>query len=289
MKAVLALIGGGDRDAVIMQTAYAAAIPLGACIDFLHIHVSAGIAMGHSRHAHFVVGAGIKNTLDDFNAKAASFSELAAKHAMEFHRRLEELRLVDGIPNEAGVRVSFRQKNDISIDGLVAEASNSDLIVIGRARQSQGLSPDTLERLVKQCGRPLLVASAKAPEVLPGTVMICWDNSAIVNRAVLTAAPLLRHANRLMFVNVGNDHRSVRNSVEKLRKKLDDVFPAAEVRIVTRTGTQLPAALSAAAADCGADLVVMGAYGRSWLADLIFGSRTDATLKLIDRPIILAH
>jgi nucleotide-binding universal stress UspA family protein len=47
--------------------------------------------------------------------------------------------------------------------------------------------------------------------------------------------------------------------------------------------------LSTAAADCGANLVVMGAYGRSRARELIFGSCTEAFIHDADRPILLMH
>ena len=42
MKTILVLIGGSDRDKAIFRTALAAAAPLSAHLDFLHVHVSGG-------------------------------------------------------------------------------------------------------------------------------------------------------------------------------------------------------------------------------------------------------
>jgi nucleotide-binding universal stress UspA family protein len=160
---------------------------------------------------------------------------------------------------------------------------------MGRARQTQGLSPDTLERLVRRCGRPVLVVAAAAPQVLPGTVMVCWNNSEIVNRVVLAAAPLLMNASRLVFVNVGNDQRSVSKAVDKLGIQLKRAGVSPEVRFIPKKTTKVSDALAVAAGDCGADLVVMGAYGHSWMRKLIFGSRTEDALASIDKPIMLMH
>jgi len=41
--------------------------------------------------------------------------------------------------------------------------------VIGRAKQSQGLSPDTLEHLILNSGRPVLVAASAAPRAFTAT------------------------------------------------------------------------------------------------------------------------
>jgi hypothetical protein len=49
MQSILVLIGGGDRDEVIIRTAHAAAVPLGAYLEFLHVRVSAPVANGMDR------------------------------------------------------------------------------------------------------------------------------------------------------------------------------------------------------------------------------------------------
>ena len=61
MKTILVLIGGGNRDKVISRTALAAAVPLSAHLDFLHVHVSAGIAAQYDDQVQFAMGAGIHN------------------------------------------------------------------------------------------------------------------------------------------------------------------------------------------------------------------------------------
>ena len=86
MKSILVLIGGGDRDEVILQTALAVALPLSAHLEFLHIHVSPGEAARYS-HAEFAMGAALRNTLNQLGNKAKSFSDLAADHARNFCAR----------------------------------------------------------------------------------------------------------------------------------------------------------------------------------------------------------
>src|SRR5438552_676641 len=84
MKTILVLIGGGVRDEVIFQTALAAARPISAHLDFLHVHVSAGIAARYDDHVQFAMGAGIGNAMDHLESQAKTFSELAADHVRAF-------------------------------------------------------------------------------------------------------------------------------------------------------------------------------------------------------------
>ncbi len=55
MRSILVFIGGGERDEVIIRTAHAAAVPLGAHLEFLHVRVSAPVAMRHDEHAQFAM------------------------------------------------------------------------------------------------------------------------------------------------------------------------------------------------------------------------------------------
>jgi nucleotide-binding universal stress UspA family protein len=63
----------------------------------------------------------------------------------------------------------------------------------------------------------------------------------------------------------------------------------AEVQVIPGSRGGIPDALAAAAEGCEADLLVMGAYGRSRGRQILFGSCTDKLLACSDRPIFLRH
>jgi hypothetical protein len=175
MKTILGLIGGGERDEVILRTALAAAVPLSAHLDLLHVHVPAEKAARYSR-VEFAMGAALRNAMDELKTKAKTFSEVAASHVREFCAGAK-IEICDAPINGNGVTASFREEKDPAIERLTSHAHHSDLVVMGRARQTQGLSPDTLEHLVLNCVRPVLVAATAAPQTLTGTVMVCWKDS----------------------------------------------------------------------------------------------------------------
>ncbi len=286
MKAILALIGGGDRDEIILRTAYAAAVPLGARLNLLHVHVSAGINLYNQKHAQFAMGAEIERVLRDLETRSAKYSAIASDHARQFLIKFDVDREGDG--NEtAGVNVSFREENDVSIENLIREAANNDLIVMGRAKQTQGLLQDTLERLIKQSGRPIMVAAKSAPQTLFRTIMVCCKNPASLDRLVSATSPLLLSATRIIFFHVPAHKESMGSASEHFQDRVKCIGFTPEVRI--EQGIKVPDVLAAAAYDCGADLVVMGAFGRSRIAELIFGSTTEKVLSSLDKPIMLVH
>jgi nucleotide-binding universal stress UspA family protein len=287
MKTILVLIGGGDRDQVIAQTALAAALPFSAHLDFLHIHVSAGEAARYSR-TEFAMGTALRNALEQLGNKAKSFSELAAEHVREFCAG-SMIEICDTPASMEKMTASFREEKDNAPQRLTFHARHSDLVVMGRAKQTQGLAPDILDSLVLSCGRPMLVAASTAPQQLPGTVMVCWKESGNAARAVTAATPFLSKAKRVVFTSVTERDEGVTEAVHDLARQFAWHGISTEVKVIPAASRPVPDLLSAAAEDCGADLVVMGAYGRSRARQLIFGSCTEAFMRHADRPILLMH
>jgi nucleotide-binding universal stress UspA family protein len=287
MKTILAFVGGGDRDQVILQTALAAALPLSAHLDLLHVHVPATQAARYTR-TEFASGEALRNALDRLKTNANTFSDLAAENVREFcaSARIE---MCDTPTTAGNVSASFREETSNALERLTFHARHSDLIVMGRARQTQGLAPDTLKHLVLNCGRPILVAATAAPQTFAATAMVCWKESSRSARAVTAATPLLARARRVVFVSVAESDDGVTDALRDLARQFARNGVSAEVRVAPASGRRIGPALSAAADDCGADLVVMGAYGGSRTRELIFGSCTDAFIDRSDRPVLLMH
>ena len=287
MKKILTFVGGGDRDQVIMQTALAAAIPLSAHLDFLHLHVPATQAARYS-NTEFASGAALRNAFERLKTHANAFAELAAENVREFCAR-SQIEMCDAPTSLRSVTASFREEQSNALERLVFHARHSDLIVMGRAKQKQGLAPDTLEHLVLNCGRPILVAATAAPQTLTDTIMVCWKESNNAAHAVSAATPILAKAKRVVFVSVAEQDDGVTAALDDLAQQFAWNGVAAEVRVIPASRRAIPGALAAAAEECGADLVVMGAYGRSRAREFIFGSCTEAFLGGSDRPILLMH
>ena len=287
MKTILVLIGGGDRDEVILRTALAVAVPLSAHLDCLHVHVTAAKAARYSR-ADFAMGTAIGNTLNQLETKAKTFSEIAADHVRAFCAGAK-IAFCDTPIKAKNVTASFREETDAEIERLIFHARHSDLVVLGRAKQTQGLAPNTFEHLVLNCGRPVLVAATAAPQTLTDTVMVCWKESANAARAIAAATPILTNAKRVVFTSIVERDDGDTEAVHDLARQFAWSGISTEVRVISADDGEIPDLLAAAAKNCGADLVVMGAYGHSRVRALFVGSCTEALIHETDRPILLMH
>lgn len=288
MKTILVLIGGGDRDEVIIRTALAAAVPLSAHLDFLHVHVSPGVAAQYDSKVQFAMGAGIQGALGTLETKARTFSSVAVGHVREFCIA-SKIEICDAPTNGKNVTVRFREETDTTKERLVFLARQSDFVVLGRAKQKQGLSPDTLETLIMNCGRPVIVAATAAPQTLNGTVMVCWKKSDNVDRALAAAMPFLKSAKRVVIAHVAKRNAGDAEAVHDLARQFVRDGISTDARIIPSNKHGISGLLAAAAEDCRADLLVMGAYGNSRVRELIFGSRTEGLIRDADRPMLLMH
>lgn len=288
MKSILVLIGGSDRDEVVLQTALAAALPFSAHLNFLHIHVSPEQAARQDRHVEFAMGAALRNTLDELEVKAKSFSDLAADNVRNFCAR-SMVEICDTPTEAQKVTASFREEKDNALERLIFHARHHDLIVMGRGKQTQGLPPDILERLVLSSGRPMLVAGSAAPQKFTGTVMVCWKECGNAARAVAAATPLLTKAKRVVFASVKERDDGLTEALHQLAQQFTWNGVSTEVQVIPANDRGIASSLSDAAEACGADLMVLGAYGHLRVRELLFGSCTEAFIRHANRPILLMH
>jgi nucleotide-binding universal stress UspA family protein len=144
--------------------------------------------------------------------------------------------------------------------------------------------------LVLGAGRPVLLVPYAGRYADAGKrVLIAWNASREAARAVADALPLLVRADAVDVVAFapGGDHGEV---------------PGADLaHYLARHGVKANAAVDSApevaigeriltrAADTDADLIVMGAYGRSRLSELVLGGATRTLLAAMTVPVLMAH
>ena len=78
IKTILVPASGSDTDAVVFETALAAARPCRAHLAFFHVRVNSGDALRYTPHAAFARGQGLRNALQELRHDAESRSEAPA-------------------------------------------------------------------------------------------------------------------------------------------------------------------------------------------------------------------
>ncbi len=144
-----------------------------------------------------------------------------------------------------------------------------------------------------QSGRPVLVVPRAGTFASVGErVLVAWKESRESARAVADALPFLRKASKVRVVTVGA------GGEEDVREALADKGIAAwlalqgvecDVRREVAEDVDAGNLILSRAADFGADLVVMGAYSRPRLSEVVLGGVTRLMLETMTAPVLMSH
>jgi nucleotide-binding universal stress UspA family protein len=197
----------------------------------------------------------------------------------------------------AGVTaVEWRVPAGNPIGQAVLHARHSDLAIVGQPPRDDPKAPFPAElanAVVMRCGRPVLfVPSVGEYTTIGERVLIAWKDSRESARAVADALPLLKDAKKVFAVAITPEVD------ETARERFTDAQLAAFLRRhdVDATVRRIFAAeieagelLLSQAADFSADLIVMGAYSRPRLTELVWGGVTRVMLSSMTAPVLMSH
>jgi len=180
-----------------------------------------------------------------------------------------------------------------AIDAVTLHARYADLVVLGQphAADSSGVGGGFAEQVVLGAGRPvLMVPYAGSFATIGKRILVAWNASRESTRAVTDAIPFLRQAEEVQVIVINpksGDHGAMPGNDIGLYLSRHGV--RVEVRTDYAADIDVGSELLSRAADFGADLVVMGAYGHSRLKELIMGGATRTTIDSMTVPALLSH
>ncbi|WPO40284.1 universal stress protein [Tardiphaga sp. 42S5] len=148
------------------------------------------------------------------------------------------------------------------------------------------------ESVIFGTGKPTLILPerALAETFKLNTVMVAWDFSRTAARAIADAIGILEKAKDVRVVTVQNEKEiDTKRSSEEVAKNLSRHGISVTLENVDAAGRPIGEVLKASAASCGADLLVMGAYGHSRFREFILGGATQSLLPDPPLPIMFSH
>lgn len=172
-------------------------------------------------------------------------------------------------------------------------AAGHDLLVLQRGRH-HGDAPigfGTVSRCVFGSHVPALVIPESPRTVETGRcIVLAWNGSRESALAARGALPLLRHAERIHVLEGTSEDDWDPTTPPQLDLSgwLDRRGIAAEVQPFRPQGPAGPALLDACHR-LGADLLVMGAWGRSRISEMVLGGATRYLFMQGDVPMLVAH
>lgn len=170
----------------------------------------------------------------------------------------------------------------IGIMGPVA-----DLLIVSRPSTKGGaLARLFLSASLLKSSRPVLVIPQTESRPIGKRICIAWNQSVEAARAVAAAMPLLGLADRVTIVTCGSETRIGPKSGQLAAYlKYWDI----KSEHVSTKGMDESKEIMATCKSTGSDLLVMGAYSRNRLSELIFGGVTEFMLQRASIPVLMLH
>ncbi len=277
-RTLLAPLSGTHDDVGVLAWAVALADRFDARLDALFVRRSAGSAPDFLGDAFSTYG--VEDLLNQLAAAAETARDQAQDAFAAATAKLAEKRVGD-----------FRDRVGHPRDVIGRECRLADLVVVA----APGAGPreprwDAFESAVLGGVRPVLSVpdSVSADAVGLENVLVAWDGGVEAARAVNASLPFLTRAKNITVLRVGENSEDL-EPVADLARYLDAHGVEANGRTAKASSGSAAQAILDQAAETGADLLVMGAFGHSLWPAPFRGGITARIAKQAAVPLLLTH
>jgi len=227
----------------------------------------------------FARGTGIQDVID---AHRARVERSEAEHRALFEE----------IVRRQGIRSEWRSVSYLSSD-VAEHAHYADLAVIARSAPAPQVAGTAgfVESLILTSARPVIMFPPHGTASRVRRIVLGWNAGREAIRAVADALPFLVRA-QAVEVLVVDPQRHPGHGQEPgadIARHLARHGTTVEVLRLSSGGEGVGRVLLARAADFGADLLVMGAYGHSHLSEWMFGGVTRTVLREAGLPVLMSR
>lgn len=163
----------------------------------------------------------------------------------------------------------------------------TDMSVVSRPKQrARGSSPEFLLAALLHSGKPVLVLPQTPVPSVGKRVLVAWNQSVEAARAVSAALPLLTRAESVHICSCGPENQPGPKSTN-LAQYL--TYWGVKCTRISTKAWDIPKEIEEAYKKTESDLIVMGAYSRSRMREIVFGGVTQYMLFETTRPVFALH
>lgn len=230
-------------------------------------------------HAGFAVGAGLSQMLDE--REAASNASLERARAA-----------FDQLTDRRSFTSEWRSSRNEIGEALMLHARHASLAVMGPTNWQQretsvlGLS----EQMILASGRPcLLLPDAWSAERQARRIVVGWNGGREATRAIADAMPLLVAADSVRLVVVPEPRTRLLHGADPGTDMATHLArQGVPISLEQCDGGEAGAVMLELCGAIDADLLVMGAMGRSRISEVVFGGATRTVLENARLPVLLS-
>lgn len=271
IKHIVAHLEGGAHDAAVLRLSATLADRFGAALEGVFANVPPFIP--------------------------ASIDGMLTPQIIEAQQNIYKQRAEAAKKSLAAVKLAkgaaaWTQVDGMASDAVLARARYADLTVLAQPAPEEtdaATDYDSPAEIVMGAGRPVLMVpyAGKFPDV-GKRVLAAWSGTRESARSLADALPFLSAASDLTVLTV-NPHGETAQMEADLKRWLGEHGVNAKTRVAHTQDIEVGDVLLSAAADLSADLIVMGAYGRSRLRELILGGATHSIFRHMTAPVLMSH
>ena len=283
VKTILLPLRETDVPGPVLETALGLAQRFGAHLDILYVmrdpaHHRSWAQLGVPKHLRETV-----SRAADINAGArvGQTRQLLECYCAEAGVPIVDDRVVGGV-SAAWQEITGEEDCILAVRGRL-----SDLIVLP-GPIPVAPPPAVAEAALKATGRPVLIAPPRPEPIIGTRIGIGWNGSAQAAHAVAAAMAYIRAAESVT-VYTCRRHEHTEPTPLDLVKYLGWHGVKALVRTMDAHDPHVGEALLAAAANDDVNLLVVGAYSRSRLRELILGGVTEHVMTSANIPVFMLH
>jgi nucleotide-binding universal stress UspA family protein len=204
-----------------------------------------------------------------------------------------EQRFAEIAGRDGEISIEWRSSLEDAATVVALHARYADLLLLGQPAPlgSPGASREFAGRVLLTCGRPVLFVPFAGEFASVGQrILVSWNAGREATNAVTMALPLLKHAARVDVVTFnpkGPAHGAVPGADIAVWLARHGVHvQVSEERVAD---SDIGGHLLSLASDLSSDLLVMGGYGHSRLAEFVLGGVTRTVLESMTLPVLMAH
>ncbi|MEL6837803.1 MAG: universal stress protein [Pseudomonadota bacterium] len=178
-------------------------------------------------------------------------------------------------------------------DSIIANARSVDLVVMPQEDDGEDrpLINNLTERVIKECGRPVLVVPQDyTAEKLGEDVLVGWSDTREATRAVHDLMDVATTDAKIRVLRIGKPpgNTLADHAANDMATAVARHGPKVEIVHRDKDGAKVADVLGQEAFEMGADMLATGAFGHSRVYDFVIGAATRVLLRDAKLPVLFS-
>ena len=188
-----------------------------------------------------------------------------------------------------GLRAGWTEMVGTGTGGVAEYARLFDLSIIARPDDEVAVEwKSTIEALLFESGRPILLVGNEVPSVVGDRVVVAWNGSVEAARSVAMSEALLLNSSEVVVVTVAGATVPGPSAKQLVAQMCARNIPA-RAETIERGEATVGGAFLDYVEDFDADLLIKSAFTQSRFRQWVFGGATKEIIATASIPVFMCH